>query len=80
MIVDTYINFKKAENTEMIYPVAKQHGDEDNLRKAILDAMTATRIIGDDSLVLGGENYKAFSDVDCVVAHIWTVVGAYRRS
>lgn len=79
MIVDSYINFRKPESTEDKYPTGRHYGDEDNLRKAILDAMVATRIITDDSLVVGGENYKAFSDRDCLTVHVWTVVGTFKR-
>lgn len=37
------------------------HGDEDKLRRNALDALTQSGLILDDSLVVGGMNYKRWS-------------------
>lgn len=37
------------------------HGDEDKLRRNALDALTQSGLIFDDSLVIGGENWKRWA-------------------
>jgi Holliday junction resolvase RusA-like endonuclease len=40
------------------WPTADDIGDEDTLRRAIGDALTQSRVLADDDLVVGGSNYK----------------------
>ena len=69
VIVDCYIYYKR-EGKET-HPVQKRYGDEDNLRKALNDALVRFDIISDDKLVVGGETYKTFSDDDCAYVFVW---------
>ena len=71
VIIDTYINFINRNKTPYDHPVTSQYGDEDNLRKGINDALVIKEIIKDDLLVVGGENYKAFSTEDVVLIRIY---------
>jgi len=73
MICDQYYYFKKSKYTDYEYPVHNQIGDEDNLRKAVNDAMTTCGVIADDRLILGGEQYKQWSDHDYCVVKIYAV-------
>ena len=45
------------------------------MRKAICDAMQHAKILDDDKWVLGGENYKAFSDEDMLLIKIYRFGG-----
>lgn len=40
------------------WPTADDIGDEDKLRRNLLDALTQSSLIADDDLVIGGSNYK----------------------
>lgn len=40
------------------WPTARGIGDEDTLRRSVLDALTKSGVIKDDSLSVGGMNYK----------------------
>lgn len=73
VIVDTFINYVK--QTRQDSPANKRYGDEDNLRKALSDALTYAQILIDDRFVVGGENYKWFGDEDCCAVYIWKVDG-----
>lgn len=73
VIIDTYINLKRAKTSKMKFPTGRCHGDEDNLRKAINDAIVHQRIITDDKLILGGENYKFFGEEDVCLIVIYSV-------
>lgn len=42
------------------WPVAHEYGDEDKLRRNLLDALTQSGLIKDDALVIGGDNSKRF--------------------
>lgn len=65
IILDTYINFKRPKNRRVHFPIiTRYYGDEDNLRKAICDALQRLQVIKDDKLIIGGENYKLFDDDD----------------
>lgn len=70
-IVDTFIYYRKEGKSK--YPITKKYGDEDNLRKAINDALVRFGIIHDDRLIVGGENYKMFSDDDYAFVYIWSI-------
>lgn len=44
------------------WPVTIGIGDEDTLRRAVLDALVKNGVIRDDSLSIGGMNYKRWCD------------------
>lgn len=69
VIVDTCIVFARG-NSKGLHPVTQQHGDEDNLRKAICDSMQPD-ILGDDRWIIGGHNYKIFGDENCAMIQIY---------
>jgi Holliday junction resolvase RusA-like endonuclease len=73
VLVDTYINF--VPQGRQSAPTVASNGDEDNLRKAISDALQHGKILVDDRYILGGENYKAFGIEDCCLIKIWAVAG-----
>lgn len=66
--VDTFFRFEKlcAPDGGLPWPVRETgdyaHGDEDKLRRNALDALTQSGLIADDSLVVGGENWKRWRD------------------
>lgn len=70
VIVDTKIIFERKKNKDK-WPIAPRYGDEDNLRKAINDALVDHGTIVDDRLVVGGSNMKVFSDHDMCVVEIY---------
>lgn len=43
------------------WPTARSIGDEDTLRRAVLDALTKSGVIADDSLSIGGLNFKRWT-------------------
>jgi Holliday junction resolvase RusA-like endonuclease len=43
------------------WPVAHEYGDEDKLRRNLLDALTQSGLLADDALVIGGTNVKRFA-------------------
>jgi hypothetical protein len=43
---------------ETLWPTAPDIGDEDKLRRNVLDALTQAHVIADDALSIGGMNYK----------------------
>ena len=43
---------------ETLWPTAPDIGDEDKLRRNVLDALTQAHVIADDALSIGGANYK----------------------
>jgi len=72
-ILDAYINFDKPPRTKEKHPVAKKYGDEDNLRKSIMDALQLMEIIDDDKLCVGGMTYKAFGQENCAYLEFFSV-------
>lgn len=42
------------------WPTGRQYGDEDKLRRNLLDALTQSGLLADDSLVVGGQTWKRF--------------------
>lgn len=42
------------------WPTGRQYGDEDKLRRNLLDALTQSGLLADDSLVVGGPTWKRF--------------------
>lgn len=73
VIIDTIVNFLRAKSSKYTMPSGRLHGDEDNLRKAINDALVIAGILRDDSLVMGGMNTKAFGSEDMALIEIWSV-------
>ncbi len=55
------------------WPVQKNIGDEDNLRKAVCDALVKRGHLLDDRLVLGGETMKYYAPEDWTMIKIWSV-------
>lgn len=49
---------------ESLWPTAPDIGDEDKLRRNVLDALTQAHVIADDALSIGGMNYKRWCDMD----------------
>jgi len=74
IICDTFINFAKGKSKTM-WAVAQKYGDEDNLRKAICDAMQDAKIVVDDRFIVGGENYKHLATEDVALIKLWSVEG-----
>lgn len=65
--VDTAFLFERLckPDADMPWPTRETgefaHGDEDKLRRNALDALTQSGLILDDSLVVGGENWKRWA-------------------
>ena len=74
VIIDifTFYSIPKARDKE--FPTAQGYGDHDNLVKAVNDALAphskiigklvAGKILQDDRLIVGGENFKLFDQYD----------------
>jgi Holliday junction resolvase RusA-like endonuclease len=76
VIVDTYINFELPEEGKKRGDISdKRYGDEDNLRKAIADALQFGKIIIDDRYVIGGENFKWLGPEDFCLIKIYGISG-----
>jgi len=74
VIVDCFFFFK-FKTSEKKFPTDNAYGDTDNLVKAIYDALSPSskvlknstierKIISDDRLIIGGENFKLFDIPD----------------
>jgi Holliday junction resolvase RusA-like endonuclease len=65
--VDTFFRFEKlcVPDQALPWPTRETgeyaHGDEDKLRRNALDALTQSGLIFDDSLVVGGQNWKRWT-------------------
>jgi hypothetical protein len=46
---------------DLPWPTARSIGDEDTLRRAVLDALTKSGVISDDSMSVGGMNWKRWT-------------------
>lgn len=73
VMVDLYINFKKAPTSKLHFPLGKNHGDEDNLRKAVCDALVEKGHLKDDALIMGGQTTKWFGEEDFAVIDVYSV-------
>lgn len=69
VVVDCFFRFERLASQERrgdVWPVTQSgptaHGDEDKLRRNVLDALTQAGLILDDSLVVGGSTFKRFCD------------------
>lgn len=60
VVVDTFFRFERESSTEDSWPIDREYGDEDKLRRNALDALTQSGLILDDSLVIGGLPWKRF--------------------
>lgn len=47
---------------DTLWPTALDIGDEDTLRRAVLDALTQAGVLDDDRWVVGGTNYKRWCE------------------
>lgn len=70
VIVDITCFFKKPHSEEP-YPVAPTYGDEDNLRKAVNDALVDRGILSNDRFVIGGLTFKLFAIEPHAHIQIW---------
>ena len=63
VIVDATFVFEReaAAHAEARWPTARQYGDEDKLRRNLLDALSQSGLLADDSQVIGGETWKRFA-------------------
>jgi hypothetical protein len=67
VVVDCFFRFDRLCSTDpaLDWPTREQgtyaHGDEDKLRRQVLDALTQSGLILDDSLSIGGANYKRWT-------------------
>lgn len=75
-IVDSIVSISRSKRSKTNFPISRYYGDEDNLRKAICDLLVDVGYLFDDSLVLGGSNYKTFASSDTLTLKIWSVHGA----
>lgn len=48
------------DEVDAVWPTGRQYGDEDKLRRNLLDALTQSALLADDSLVVGGQTWKRF--------------------
>ncbi len=46
---------------DLPWPTARSIGDEDTLRRSVLDALTKSGVIADDSISVGGMNWKRWT-------------------
>jgi Holliday junction resolvase RusA-like endonuclease len=85
--VDTFFCFEKlcVPDHALPWPTRETgeyaHGDEDKLRRNALDALTQSGLIHDDSLVVGGVNWKRWAlagEVAGVLIEVRSVLGAMR--
>ena len=83
-IIDIYINLTRKVCDISPYPIRPQYGDEDNLRKAINDALQiekdiqkiTKKIIYDDRFIVGGEQFKLFHKENGGVIRIYDIENA----
>lgn len=77
IIIDMTFTFDRGnpryKNFKGDYPTNPCFGDEDNLRKAVNDALVTKKIITDDRYVIGGETYKIFGNDDSIRIKIWSL-------
>jgi Holliday junction resolvase RusA-like endonuclease len=77
VLIDTFIQLAAPKRTRLLHPVGRTHGDEDNLRKALNDALIAQEILVDDALILGGQNSKAFGPESLALIRIFSVTAQH---
>lgn len=78
VIVDAVFAFEReaAAHADAPWPTAISYGDEDKLRRNLLDALVQAGVLADDALCLGGETVKTFADTGPggVVFTVWEAV------
>ena len=79
VIVDMTICFVKSNAAANEYPTGTCHGDEDNLRKAINDALVHCKIIKDDRFVIGGQTFKIYAPENQASIKIWSIRPSTRK-
>lgn len=69
VVIDTFFRFEKLASQARrggLWPVTKSgataHGDEDKLRRNVLDALVQAGLILDDCLSVGGQTWKRYAD------------------
>lgn len=70
VIIDIICSFAKGKSTAD-HPVAPAYGDEDNLRKAVNDALVEKLIMANDRYVIGGTTWKIYDEEDMGRIQIW---------
>lgn len=55
-------NRHKLKLSAPVWPATKGTGDEDKLRRLVLDALQDAGVLRDDAQVQGGRNYKHYAD------------------
>jgi Holliday junction resolvase RusA-like endonuclease len=74
VIIDLFINFSLSYvKNASDHPTSKSYGDEDNLRKAVMDALVYCGHLKDDRYVVGGETFKSFGSDDLAVIKIFKI-------
>lgn len=56
------------------WPTQNRYGDEDKLRRNVLDALTQSGLIKDDALVVGGSTLKRWHEASAEGAGVWITV------
>lgn len=74
-LCDLYIHLARRNNDESDWPTAPKYGDDDNLRKSVMDAMTDVGIIKDDRFCMGGSTYMCFDKEDFAFIELFKVEG-----
>jgi Holliday junction resolvase RusA-like endonuclease len=69
-IVSVVVNWEKL-NSKFEWPVTKNHGDVDNLCKAVLDGLVDRSILKDDRIVVETRICKAWGDLDFCYIEIY---------
>lgn len=70
VVIDMVFYFSRG-TAKQVYPTAPGYGDEDNLRKAMNDALAARGILENDRLVIGGSTWKLFGESDEAHVTVW---------
>ena len=58
--VHAFFRFEREDGQDTPWPTGHQYGDEDKLRRNLLDALTQSALLADDALVVGGQTWKRF--------------------
>lgn len=69
--VHAFFRFEREDGVDTLssgvpadWPTGHQYGDEDKLRRNLLDALTQSALLADDALVVGGQTWKRFCAQD----------------
>lgn len=61
--VHSFSRFERPDGTTTPWPVQHSIGDEDKLRRNLLDALTQSALLKDDAQVVGGQNWKRWCEL-----------------